>query len=285
MGGQRKISRSFLRLEIAWPQACEPPFNAVNIQSMEVLDHNPSVEVPPFLNALANPFAVLGLFEYLPEIYMYVKDREGRYVHVSRVAREVMGIKHASEASGKTDFDFFPPAVAAQYVEEDRRVIESAKPLTNQVWLVPGKNGVPQWYLCNKIPLLDRLGGVVGLAGVKRLYEHVGTAPSGYARLLKVVEYVTAHYSQAIEVTTLAELVDLSVSQLQREFGRLFGITPIQYIREVRVGVARHQLETSDQPLTNVAVQCGFYDQSHFTRQFKASTGLTPHDYRRRFGV
>jgi transcriptional regulator GlxA family with amidase domain len=58
----------------------------------------------------------------------------------------------------------------------------------------------------------------------------------------------------------------------------------VQYIREVRVGVARHLLETSNQSLTNIAVQCGFYDQSHFTRQFKASTGITPLDYRRRFG-
>jgi AraC-like DNA-binding protein len=253
--------------------------------TMEVPDQNPTIDSTPFTDLLANPFAVLALFEYLPEIYMYVKDRDGRYIHVNRVAREVMGIKHASEAVGKNDFDFFPPAVAAQYIEEDRRVVESAKPLTNQVWLVPGKTGVPHWYLCNKIPLLDRQGSVVGLAGVKRLYEHAGTAPSGYARLLKVVEYVTENFSQAIEVSTLAELVELSVSQLQREFGRLFGITPVQYIREVRVGVARHLLETSSQALTNIAVQCGFYDQSHFTRQFKASTGLTPHDYRRRFGV
>ncbi len=252
---------------------------------MEVPTYIPTIGPTPFLESLANPFAVLSLFEFLPEIYMYVKDRDGRYVHVNRVACEVMGIRSSSEAVGKNDFDFFPPSVAAQYVEEDRRVVESAKPLTNQVWLVPRKNGVPHWYLCNKVPLLDRFGRVAGLAGVKRPYEHAGTAPSGYARLLKVVEYVTANFSQAIEVSTLAELVELSVSQLQREFGRLFGITPVQYIREVRVGVARHLLETSDQQLTAIAVQCGFYDQSHFTRQFKASTGLTPHDYRKRFGI
>ncbi|MFN9916273.1 MAG: helix-turn-helix domain-containing protein, partial [Pirellulaceae bacterium] len=104
-------------------------------------------------------------------------------------------------------------------------------------------------------------GQVAALAGVKRPYEQAGNAPTGYSRLLKVVEYVTGNFSRAIEVGELAELVQLSVSQLQREFGRLFGITPVQYIREVRVGVARHLLETSNQSLTNIAVQCGFYDQ------------------------
>ena len=242
---------------------------------------NPPV---PVFEGLANPLAVLGLFEFLPEIYMYMKDREGRYIHANRVACEVMGAKSVREVVGKNDFDFFPPAVAAQYVEEDRRVVESARPLTNQVWLVPGKTGVPHWYLCNKIPLFDQGGQVAALAGVKRPYEQAGNAPTGYSRLLKVVEYVTGNFSRAIEVGELAELVQLSVSQLQREFGRLFGITPVQYIREVRVGVARHLLETSNQSLTNIAVQCGFYDQSHFTRQFKASTGITPLDYRRRFG-
>ncbi len=233
-----------------------------------------------FFASLAKPIALLDLFEFLPDVYMYVKDLEGRYMRVNRVACQVMGAADQSAVFGKNDFDFFPPAVASQYVEEDRRVIEVAKPLTNQVWLVPGAAGVPRWYLCNKIPLFDREGRVVGIAGVKRPYEHAGAAPTGYARLLKVVEFVTERFGQPIEVSELANLVDLSVSQLQREFGRLFGITPVQYIREVRVGVACHLLETSSQTLTNIAVHCGFYDQSHFTRTFKRAVGVAPSQYR-----
>jgi AraC-like DNA-binding protein len=238
-----------------------------------------------FFASLAKPISLLDLFEFLPDVYMYVKDLDGRYMRVNRVACQVMGAPDQASVIGKNDFDFFPPAVASQYVDEDRRVIEVGKPLTNQVWLVPGAAGVPRWYLCNKIPLFDREGHIMGIAGVKRPYEHAGAAPTGYARLLRVVEFVTERFGQPIEVAELARLVDLSVSQLQREFGRLFGITPVQYIREVRVGVACHLLETSSQSLTSIAVHCGFYDQSHFTRQFKASTGLTPLDYRRRFGT
>ncbi len=238
-----------------------------------------------FFGNLANPGALLDLFDYLPGVYMYVKDIQGQFVRANRVVCEVVGVASPSEVIGKTDFDFFPPAIAAQYVEEDQRVIASGKTLTDQVWLVPGPSGLPHWYLCNKIPLYDREQIVVGIAGIKRPYESGGGNATGYGRLLSVVEYVSERYGEDIEVADLAAHISLSVSQLQREFSRLFGITPVRYIREVRIGVARHQMATSDDSLATIANHCGFYDQSHFTRQFKNSTGMTPMEYRKRFQV
>lgn len=226
---------------------------------------------------------MLELFDFLPGTYMYVKDSRGRYMRVNRVVCEVMGVADARDVLGKNDFDFFPPAIAAQYVAEDQQVIESGRPLKEQVWLVPGAAGMPQWYLCNKIPLFDRRRHIIGIAGVKRPYEQVGNAPTEYLRLLKVTEFVTTHYHRSLSMGELAEQIDLSVSQLQREFQRLFGLSPSRYLQEVRVGVARHLLESCDASLANIAAQCGFYDQSHFTRQFKTSMGMTPLAYRRRF--
>lgn len=236
-----------------------------------------------FFDRLAEPLAVLELFDCLPETYMYVKDRQGLYMHVNRVVCEVMGHKDPCEVLGKTDFEFFPPAIASQYVAEDHRVIRTGVALKDQVWLVPGAGGVPQWYLCNKIPLLDRRRRIIGIAGVKRPYGQAGNAPPDYLRLLKVTEFVAIHYAQPLSMQELADQLDLSVSQLQREFKRLFGISPGQYLQEVRVGVARRLLESGHESLANIAAQCGFYDQSHFTRQFKTSMGMTPLAYRRRF--
>ncbi|MEZ5950821.1 MAG: helix-turn-helix domain-containing protein [Planctomycetaceae bacterium] len=54
-------------------------------------------------------------------------------------------------------------------------------------------------------------------------------------------------------------------------------------MREIRIGVARRLLETSDYSLAKIAADCGFYDQSHFSRQFKESTGLAPLAYRKRY--
>jgi len=98
-----------------------------------------------------------------------------------------------------------------------------------------------------------------------------------------MTEYVTTRYHRSLSMAELAQCLDLSVSQLQREFKRLFGISPSHYLQEVRVGVARHLLESGDESLANIAARCGFYDQSHFTRQFKTSVGMPPLAYRRRF--
>ena len=242
---------------------------------------NPAEWQDEFLKSLVSPLQILDLFDQLPGIYMYVKDVHSRFVHANQVVCDIVGVAHPGMLIGKTDFDFFPPAVAAQYVEEDQRVIGSGKPLRDQVWLVPGQNGVPLWYLCNKAPLFAG-GKVVGIAGVKRPYENTGESSAGFSRLMKVVAYVSQNYHRPIEVSDLAAHTRMSVSQLQREFSRHFGITPVRYIREVRIGVARHLLETSDKKMSQIAASCGFYDQSHFSRQFKSSTGTTPLRYRQR---
>lgn len=236
-----------------------------------------------FFKKLGEPLDLLELFEFLPQVYMYVKDCDGRYLRANRVACSVVGVSSDAEMIGRTDFDFFPPAIAAQYVDEDQRVIAAASPLKDQVWLVPDNHGIPQIYLCNKIPLFDRRRTVIGIAGVKRPYEQTATANMGHGRLLKVVEFVTQNYGDEISVTDMAEKANLSASQLQREFSSRFGITPNHYIREVRIGVARHLLESDQLSVAQVASQCGFYDQSHFSRQFKKSTGLSPLQYRKRF--
>lgn len=234
-------------------------------------------------DSIQNPLGCLDLFNYLPQVYMYVKAADGRYLRANRVVWRVMGVESESDIVGKTDFDFFPPAIATQYVEEDRRVIAACEPLTDQIWLVPDSQGVPQIFSCNKIPLLNTRGKVVALAGVKRPYEDSDAPEGGHSRLLKVVQFVTSNYGEEIVVADLAKQAKLSPSQLHREFIRLFGITPNAYIREVRVGVARHLLETTQQPIASIAAETGFYDQSHLTRQFKTSTGITPTKYRRTY--
>ncbi|MFK7817391.1 MAG: AraC family transcriptional regulator [Planctomycetaceae bacterium] len=236
-----------------------------------------------FFDSLGDPLSLLHLFEFVPDVYLYIKNVKGQYVRANQVVCRVVGVESDEEMIGRTDFDFFPPAIAAQYIDEDRRVIESASPLSDQIWLVPDANGIPRMYQCNKVPLSDRNGKVIGIAGLKRPYRQSLGAATGHERLMKVVEYVTENYSEPISVGDLAKSASLSTSQLHREFARRFGITPNQYIREVRIGVARRILETESVAVADIASHCGFYDQSHLTRQFKASTGLTPLQYRKRF--
>lgn len=243
----------------------------------------PAERQDQFFGQLARPRSLLDLFDVIPGVYMYIKDAKSRFIRANRVVCDVVGASHPDELVGLTDFDFFPPAIASQYVAEDQRVIASGEPLSDQVWMVPGTKGVPRLYLCSKIPLHDREGNVVGIAGLKRPYEYSDGESTGYSRLGKVIAFVTENYSRDIEVGDMAEHVYLSVSQLQREFSSCFGISPNRYLREVRVGVVRHLLESSDHSLKQIASECGFYDQSHMSRHFKSSTGLTPLKYRNRY--
>ena len=236
-----------------------------------------------FFSQLGNPICLMELFDFLPDVYVYAKNTNGLYVRANKVVCRVFGVKEEAEIIGLTDFDFFPPAIAAQYVDEDRRVIKSQEPLKDQIWLVPDSDGVPQLYTCNKIPLLDRKNNVIGIAGVKRPYTQPSTVSKGLDRLMRVVEFVTKNYADSIAVADLANEVGLSNSQLHREFVSRFDITPNDYIREVRIGVARFLLESEQTPVSEIATRCGFYDQSHLNRSFKSSTGMTPLQYRKRF--
>lgn len=236
-----------------------------------------------FFRRIGSPFVFTELFDRLPQAYLFIKDREHRYVRVNRSLAALHGCASEVPMIGRTDFEFNPPALAAQYVEEDRRVMESGRPLIDQVWLVQSADGMPRWYLSSKFPLTDSHGAVIGIAGVMRPYEQTGDSPGEYRRLTAACEHVLAHYGESIAMPALAARAHLSVSQFQREFRRLFGMSPSEYLLRVRLLMARRKLEETSLPASRVALDCGFYDQSHFTRAFRKATGLSPLAYRRRF--
>lgn len=203
---------------------------------------------------------------------------------VNRATWVMHGCDSAAEMLGKTDWDFHPPVLARQYVEEDDRVMRSGLPLPDQIWLVRSADGLPRWYLSTKMPLRDRAGAVIGIAGVMRPYEQAGAAPGEYRRLMPAIEHVLNHYGDSIRVADLARRSHLSVSQFQREFQRMFHMPPREYLMQVRLQAARRRLEISRESVSDIAHDCGFYDQSYFTKRFKAALGMRPLQYRRRFG-
>ena len=228
---------------------------------------------------------VLALFDALPDVHLFVKDRESRFVKVNAAWLAIHGLATEADAVGKSDEDFHPPALAAQYVAEDRRVMRSGKPLRDQAWLVGDHAGLPQWYLCTKLPLFDGDGRVVGLAGILRPFDQAGSPPHEYGRLTPVLEQVATNYHRPLSVAGLATRAGLSASQLQREFRRLFNITVGDYILWLRLLMARRRLRSTTDTIGRIAAECGFYDQAHFTRAFKKHTGQTPLAYRRSRGT
>ena len=108
-----------------------------------------------FFEKLAGNLALAPLFEYLPEVYLYVKDRHSRFVKVNEALWRLRGCETEDEMIGLTDWDMHPQHLADQYIAEDRRVMRSGRPLPNQIWLVPGKGTELKWFISSKIPLFD----------------------------------------------------------------------------------------------------------------------------------
>lgn len=99
--------------------------------------------------------------------------------------------------------------------------------------------------------------------------------PAGAARMERVRDFLCAHYGQDITVDALAREAGLSRVHLTRAFAQHFGVPPHLYLNAVRIHRAQEAMR-SGTPLAEVADGCGFADQSHFSRRFKGSVGLSP---------
>lgn len=86
------------------------------------------------------------------------------------------------------------------------------------------------------------------------------------------------HSKQISSVAQLADKFNLSVRQFDRKFKEYAGFSPKTYLRLVRLNKATQQ-HRANKPLTQIALECGYYDQSHFIHDVKAFTGYHPSFY------
>ncbi len=94
---------------------------------------------------------------------------------------------------------------------------------------------------------------------------------------LRIVnEYIHAHLDQKIALADLANCVHLSVPHFERMFRATTHRPPYRYVLELRLERARVLLETTRLTLAEIALQCGFSSQSHFTTHFTRYIGISP---------
>jgi PAS domain S-box-containing protein len=238
-----------------------------------------------FTSEISSSDLLLHLFDTLPQAYFYLKTTKSEFVKVNTALCRMMGVESDRELLGKTDRDFYAPELAEKYIAEDRLILRTRRPLENQIWLVPAANGILKWYVSTKVPVFGKGGKIIGIAGVMRDFELAGAVLDPYDKLAPVLRHINEKYASAITIKSLARLIHLSVSQFERKFSAIFHLTPMQYIMRVRINAASNALTTSSASMAQIAGDCGFYDQSHFTRQFRAIMQMTPRAYRRRFAL
>ena len=108
-------------------------------------------------------------------------------------------------------------------------------------------------------------------------------ARGGLARwqIDRIKRHIDDHIEHPIHVAELAGLAKLSSGYFSNAFKTSLGETPHAYVISRRLAQAKHLMRSSDKPLCEIAMDCGFSDQAHMCRQFRKGTGSSPNAWRR----
>ena len=113
----------------------------------------------------------------------------------------------------------------------------------------------------------------------KLTFGNGGLSPRQAAR---AQDYLAAHYAEDITLRDVALECRLSPAYFIKAFKKTIGITPHQWLIRHRIDRAKAIMDTTATPLGEIALACGFADQSHLTRVFKTIVGDSPGNWRRR---
>lgn len=220
---------------------------------------------------------LVRLFDAVPDVVFFVKNREGRYTHVNLTLVRRLGLRRKAEVTGHSPSELFPAPLGTSYSQQDHQVL-SGRSLDNHLEVHLFPNSSPGWCLTRKLPVRCD-GKVTGLVGVSRDLRSPDPRHPVYPRLMRTLEHLSGHFAEPVRVTTLARLAGLSVAQLERHYLHVFQVTPAQMLTKLRIDAAMRLLGGT-QPISAVGQACGYGDQSAFSRQFRKLTGLTPGQYR-----
>ncbi len=228
---------------------------------------------------------LLELLDRVPDVVVFVKDAAGRYAAVNETLVRRLGLGHRRDALGKTAAELFPAPLGDAYLAQDLAVLRSGAPITDLLELHLYPDRAEGFCLTSKVCLRGDGGEVIGLAGISLdVHEpgNAGEADASMAGVARAVRELQERFDRPLRVERLAALAGLSPWRFSQRIQRLFGLTPAQLLKKRRLEAACALLREGDRPVSEIALACGYGDQSAFTRQFKAVVGLSPARYRER---
>lgn len=238
-----------------------------------------------------DPFQLCKPFENIPGVSFFIKDAKSRLLYMNKKFLPRIGLDSNEELFGKTDFDLFPPRLAEHFRRDDQVVMQTKEPMLNILELVFNGQGLPDWFLTNKYPLLCNKGNVLGVFGSVRPYADKNNSSSiGELKwerddeIGRAVNYIRKNFRKNIAISDLVKVSGLNHRKLHRGFIELFAVAPMQFITRTRIESACDDLLVTQKKLTEIAQDNGFYDQSSFTQHFRKMMKITPLKYRKQKG-
>jgi len=224
-----------------------------------------------------------ALFDHIPDVVYFIKDRAGRYAVVNQTLVTRCGRRTKDELVGCTAREVFPSPLGDRFLHQDLEVLSSGVPIVHKLELHLYPTRLEGWCLTDKLPLRNPGGRIEGIAGISRDLQSPGAEADHFAEVATVLEHIRDQPGSELRVEGLAKLAGLSVYQLNRRLRIIFGITANQLIAKTRIDAASELLRSGDTPIAEIANACGYFDQSAFSRVFRRTAGLTPRQYRARY--
>jgi len=235
-----------------------------------------------FFESTQGMLPVDRLFDGVPDIVFFVKDSAGRYMAVNDTLAARCNLPGKDAALGLTADELFPPPLGNAFALQDREILRDGNPIRDHLELHLYPGGRSGWCLTFKEPVIGKNGAVVGICGISRDLHSPGEQDEEFAALSGAVDYIHHHYDEALRLPVLAEMAGLSVYQFDQRIRALFHVTAGQYLVKVRIDAACHRLAGSNEAIAQIALSCGYSDQSAFSRQFKQAVGISPMAYRKK---
>ncbi|MBE5935581.1 MAG: helix-turn-helix domain-containing protein [Lachnospiraceae bacterium] len=139
----------------------------------------------------------------------------------------------------------------------------------------------------NKLYMLDtklRILLIIRVLLENYMADSAGNVYGGKNIAIKreILTYIENNYSSKISLGDIADIVHMSEKYFSRFFKENFGVTFVEYVNSVRLEKAAVLLNTTDDSVTEVALQCGYTNISYFIRSFKKSFNVSPHKFKNR---
>ena len=220
------------------------------------------------------------LFDQAPDVAFFIKDAAGRYLAVNASLVERHGLRHKSQVLGQRPCDICPGDFGRIPSAQDTAVLRTGRPLLDHLelhWYAPHK---PGWCLTTKLPMRDATGKIIGLIGISRDVRAPIETRDIPVEFAAALDHFENNVADSVTPAALARRARLTPPRFARLMKRFFGLTPSQFIAKTRIAAASRLLRETDQSVADIALACGFYDHSAFTRTFRAMTGVTPTQFR-----